>query len=266
MKITVLAENTSGLDDIGTEHGLSLYIETQKHKILFDMGQSVLFEQNAQKLGKDIKSVDIAVLSHGHYDHGGGLQRFLELNLTAPVYASAYAFEKYYSGQDRYIGLDRKILQLNAKRLVFIDDCVRIDDELEIISCNGRKRPFANHSSQNMVTERDGEFTEDEFLHEQYLVVKEGGKSVVFSACSHKGILNIASWFDASAIVGGFHFSKIDDEAFLTNAANVLNKSNAKFFTCHCTGEKQYNYMKKIMNDRIEYISCGQQINIQEEK
>ena len=86
MKITALLENTSEREDMLTEHGLSLYIETQNHTILFDMGQSGLFAKNAAVLGIDLGAVDIAVLSHGHYDHGGGLAVFLEINKTAPVW------------------------------------------------------------------------------------------------------------------------------------------------------------------------------------
>ena len=82
MKITALTENTSVNENIGAEHGLSLYIETDGHKILFDMGQTDMFERNAKTLCIDLSEVDIAVLSHGHYDHGGGLARFLEIILS----------------------------------------------------------------------------------------------------------------------------------------------------------------------------------------
>ena len=85
MKITSLLENTPCRDDMHIEHGLSLYIETAHHKILFDMGQTDLFAQNAKNLGISLTEVDYAVLSHGHYDHGGGLAAFLsETRLCAP--------------------------------------------------------------------------------------------------------------------------------------------------------------------------------------
>ena len=97
MKIISLVDNISNKKGIGCEHGLSLYIETKEKKILFDTGASDLFLENAQKLGVDINDIDYAVLSHGHYDHGGGLKRFLEVNSTAEVIMKREAFEKYYT-------------------------------------------------------------------------------------------------------------------------------------------------------------------------
>ena len=72
MIIKVLSENTAASDEFGCEHGLSLYVETGKHRLLFDTGASDLFAKNAARLGVELSAVDTAVLSHGHYDHGGG--------------------------------------------------------------------------------------------------------------------------------------------------------------------------------------------------
>ena len=129
MKITALTENTSR-KGLPYEHGLSLYIETEKHNILFDTGQTELFAKNAEMLGIDLGKVDIAVLSHGHYDHGGGLKRFLELNKTAPVYMSKFAFEPHYNGAQKYIGLDLSLR--GSGRIVFTDGVTKNADGLTI--------------------------------------------------------------------------------------------------------------------------------------
>lgn len=98
MRITCLIENTASDEKFIAEHGLSLYVETDKAKILFDMGQSDAFVSNADKLGINLSDVDLAILSHGHYDHGGGLRKFLDINKNAPVYINRYAFEPRYNG------------------------------------------------------------------------------------------------------------------------------------------------------------------------
>ena len=88
MKIWTLMENSACQGDLAAEHGLSLYVETNGKKILFDAGQSAAFADNAEKLGVDLAQVDLVVLSHGHYDHSGGLRRFLEINDHAEIYVN----------------------------------------------------------------------------------------------------------------------------------------------------------------------------------
>lgn len=130
MKITTLLENTSARPELSAEHGLSLYIETAEHRILFDMGQTALFSHNASVLGIDLAAVDIAILSHGHYDHGGGLARFLTLNRTAPIYVNRHAFEPHYNGTDKYIGLDTTLA--DHKQLVFTDGDALLADGITL--------------------------------------------------------------------------------------------------------------------------------------
>lgn len=96
MKIITLVENTTSSPDLRCKHGLSLYIETVSHKILFDLGPDGLFAENAKKLNIDLGKVDTVVISHGHRDHGGGLKTFLEINRSAKIYLRREAFEPHY--------------------------------------------------------------------------------------------------------------------------------------------------------------------------
>ena len=111
MKITALLENTANRSDMKTEHGLSLYIETENKCILFDMGQTTMFTENAKTLGIDLQKVDLAILSHGHYDHGGGLAEFLKIHSHAPILIHRDAFLPHYNGTEKYIGLDASLSQ-----------------------------------------------------------------------------------------------------------------------------------------------------------
>ena len=258
MKITALVENTSCRSDIGSEHGLSLYIETKTHRILFDMGQSELFAENAEKLGVDLAQADFAVLSHGHYDHGGGLLRFLELNPTAPVYMNRHAFEPHYNGTEKYIGLN-PALQGNC-RLIFTGEEYRITDGLTLYACNGREKT-SDFGSGNLNLLENGELIPEDFRHEHYLIIEENGKRVLISGCSHKGILNIAEWFRPDYLIGGFHMMKLGCGDRLREYAEQLNKYDTEYYTCHCTGEAQYAFMSGIIS-RLNYLSAGQTIEI----
>lgn len=89
MKIVVLVENTTKQKDLKGKHGLCLYMETERHKVLFDLGPDDTFLHNAKKCGVDIAAVDTVIISHGHVDHGGGLGAFLQMNHTGQgVYSS----------------------------------------------------------------------------------------------------------------------------------------------------------------------------------
>lgn len=258
MRITVLSENTSSRPDIGAEHGLSLYIETAGKKILFDAGQTDLFAENAVRLGIDLSQADFAVLSHGHYDHGGGLKRFLEINSKAPVYISRHAFGEHYNGTEKYIGLDRTLAE--SDRLVYTDETYRIDETTTLFSPMHNTPPVCE-SKTGMTVRTENGFLGDTFRHEQFMLIKENGRKYLFSGCSHSGILNVAEWFSPDVLVGGFHLSKVDRTEILSGIAERLNRYDTEFYTCHCTGVTQYEQMKLHMR-KLNYISAGTAIEI----
>ncbi|MBR5218445.1 MAG: MBL fold metallo-hydrolase [Clostridia bacterium] len=257
MKIICLAENTSACNGIGAEHGLSLYIEFKNHKILFDTGQSDLFAKNAEKLGVDLSEVDFAVLSHGHYDHGGGIAKFFEINKRAPLYISGKAFEPYFHGADRYIGLDISLQSSN--RLIFTDKTAQIDKGIKLYTHIGERK--YNMGSMGLTVKQGGEYIPDDFCHEQYLLLEEAGKRVLISGCSHRGIIDIVNFFKPDVAVGGFHFSGLPADKKLEEFAKELGGGNTEFYTCHCTGVEQFEFMKKYMS-RLFYISGGTEIII----
>ena len=251
MKITALTENTAACG-LPVEHGLSLFIEQDGRALLFDMGQTDLFAQNAARLGVDLAAVDIAVLSHGHYDHGGGLRRFLELNQKAPVYLSRHAFEPHFNGE-RYIGLDVSLR--DSDRLIFTDGVTKIADGITLYSCSDREKVL-DLGSFGLNMEQDGALVPDDFRHEHYLLLEENGKRVLISGCSHRGIINIMEWFKPDVLIGGFHFNKLPLDGALRSYAETLASYDTDYYTCHCTGVEQFEYMKRFM-PRLNYLSTG---------
>ena len=257
MKITVLAENTSKRESIGCEHGLSLFIETEEASILFDMGQTNLFSENAEKLGVDLSSADFAILSHGHYDHGGGLAQFLRINQKAKVYLSRDAFMPHYNGTEKYIGLDTSLSQNG--RLIFTHSEVSICKGIRLYPA--AENITAKFSSAGLTVLESGEFLPEDFRHEQYLEITERGRKILFSGCSHRGITNIMASFRPDILVGGFHFSKITDEDTLSEYADFLSRFDTDFYTCHCTGEEQFRFLSEKM-PRLHYLGAGDSIEI----
>ena len=227
IQITALVENTSADPRLGAEHGLSLYIETGAHHILFDMGQTALYAANARALGVDLAGVDLAVLSHGHYDHGGGLAHFLAANPGAPVYLSRYAFEPHYHGSTKNIGLEPALAQ--NLRLRFTGETTPLGDGLTLYACNARPRRH-DLGSFGLTTVRDGAFVAEDFRHEQYLLIEQAGKRVLISGCFHKGILDLVEWFRPDVLVGGFHFSKLQLDETLAGYARALDRSGTVFY------------------------------------
>jgi 7,8-dihydropterin-6-yl-methyl-4-(beta-D-ribofuranosyl)aminobenzene 5'-phosphate synthase len=274
MIIKVLSENTSASEKLGSEHGLSLYIETGTHNILFDMGASGLFAKNAEKLGVDLKKVDLAVISHGHYDHGGGLKTFLSINSKAKIYLHQKMFKKYYAnrpgGTKAYIGLDQNLLP--NEQFVFCGDRLTIGKELELFS--GVKAKRCVPSGNTDLFKKDGDaFVQDDFEHEQNLIISNNGKTLLIAGCAHNGIINIINQFKVEKgclpdyVIGGFHLynhgtKQNESLDMVDEIGNFLLETHSQYYTCHCTGIESYNRLKVVMGENINYISTGDQLTI----
>ena len=262
MKITVLAENTTSSPSLCHEHGLSLFIECNNKKILFDVGQTDIFSHNAEKLCVDLSGVDFTIISHGHYDHTGGLLALREINPTCPVYINENAFSSFYNGVEKYIGMPKD--SKNISHIIRTSDYLKIEDGIELFTLNKQIEAF-NINSFGLNVLRCDKYVADDFCHEQYLLIHEGNKKILISGCSHKGLINIMRCVQPDVFVGGFHYSKLDpaaDSVTLDGIADNLLKLNCTFYTCHCTGVEQYNYLKTKLSNTLFYLSTGDIVEI----
>ena len=277
MKIINLVENEPGDSGCEAAHGLSFYVETKNHKLLFDSSPSEVVIRNAQKLGVDLPAVDTVILSHGHYDHSGGILPFVELNPKAKIYMQNNAGGEYYAfdGEEqgfRYIGIDKKILSLPQVQLLKGD--TKIDNELQVFSVDQRAYPLPS-TNKRLRELCNGQYIQDEFHHEQNLLLTAGGKKILFCGCAHNGILNVMHTLERKfgpaslpdLVIGGFHLMKRTefseaDTAEVTEIANRLKNYKAHFATCHCTGPAAFNQMKEIMGDQLSYVHSGDEIEV----
>ena len=273
IKVVALVENTAVSSEYGSKHGLSLYIETPKHKILFDLGQDGLFLQNAKKKNIDIADIDTVIISHGHKDHGGALKAFMAVNTKAKIYVKEEAFEPHYIkvfGLPFNVGLDKKLS--NHSQIVFSENEMQIDDELLLFS-DVKENPYPLKSNGVLYTKRHGRFVLDDFRHEQNLVIGVEGKTVLVSGCSHSGIVNIQNKAEKlinnkiSTVIGGFHLynpptKKYENMDIIDGVANELFETQSSYLTCHCTGIKAFERMKGVLGERLKYLSAGEELLI----
>jgi len=260
MKLYTLVENTTTHPELMAEHGLSLYIETGNTRILFDAGQSTAFAENARSMGVSLTDVDFVVLSHGHYDHGGGLLPFLEINKKAPVYIQKHAFQRFRNSKGKEIGLDSRLE--HHPRVMLTEETLTLAPGITLVSCAHRTGKYPTDCDGMHICREDG-IVRDDFCHEQYLLLEEKGKKILISGCSHRGILNIMDWFQPDVLIGGFHFMKQDPEGdMVTAAARKLAEYPTTYYTGHCTGQAQYEAMKEIMGARLEYLHTGRVLEL----
>lgn len=274
MKIVALMENTAISQEFACSHGLSLYIETKNHKILFDMGQDGRFLENAKKLGIDISKVDIAILSHGHYDHGGGLSAFLEANRFASVHIQKKALGEFYAhdpdGVNRYIGLPPE--WTDNSRIICHTGDYKLDAGIQIFAgVTGRE--CYSPANDSLYVSMNGRHIPDLFMHEQNLLIKEGDKMVLIAGCAHNGIVNIlkkAESFAPSGIdymIGGMHLMHAYPEQekqrmFCKSLAQKLKEHPCHYYTCHCTSVEAYEMLHEEMGDKILYLSAGSALEL----
>lgn len=259
VKVSVLIENTAREASLTVEHGLSLYIETGAQRLLFDTGATGAFADNAHKMGVDLSRVDALILSHGHYDHGGGIEAFLRYNSSAPVYLSRHAFGEHYNGAGKYIGLPLHLQ--DCPRLIPVEDTLTLFPGVTLDCCRDREEKYPTDPFGLQIM-KDGCLCPEEFEHELYLVVQEE-RRICFSGCAHRGVENIVHWLAPEVLIGGFHFKQLQPgDRRLDLAAQRLLESPCEYYTCHCTGQAQYAYLKEQMGKRLHHLSTGSILEI----
>ncbi len=255
--LTVLMEN-SALDDLASEHGVSFWIETPGGNILFDTGASGAFADNAAKLGVGLAKTDFIVLSHGHYDHVGGLETALARS-SAPVLAGpGILLPKVTTDGDgvRTIGMDRDISASLGDRLRTVDSRRKILPGVEILPAARVESPVPT-DNERLLREQDGTPTPDPFEEELSLLIQGRKGHVLVTGCSHRGIANIhrSAGVEISAIVGGLHLLHEGEQTIRAVAHEISDARD--FWIGHCTGDPGMLLIEEELPGRLHGIPAG---------
>ena len=259
MTWTVLSDNRTNNDQLQTEHGLSILLETEKHRILLDTGASDVFIRNAEKIGIDLSTVDYVFISHGHSDHAGGLKHLLEINKKAKIIVSPYALEGRFFSKRRYLhSITTEWPEIPQERLLMIEYSESISDGIFILAHIPQIHPMPEGNQHLFIEKSDGSYVNDDFRHELALYTD----GLLFTGCAHSGLENIlaACPFPVNTVVGGFHLlDNHESEDKLSELANRLTNAYPQtlFYTSHCTGDAVFATLHQVMGDKIHAFSCG---------
>lgn len=266
MRIVTLIENLVYNQGLLAEHGLCLYIETGHRKILFDTGQSGNFLTNAKNLGIDITDIDTVVISHGHYDHTGGLYPFLRVNHKANVYIKKEAFNPKFNGTEKFIGIVYEPSLLTG-RVAYVTQITEIDEGIYILPDIPIKNPLDTHFHNFKVSMPTG-FENDEFNDELFLAIRNGQEISIVSSCSHRGITNMMDaaitcfGLPINQIIGGFHIKNCRAGQLEVIELYLDRFSIKSIGVCHCTGIEKYAELACHFKSKVFYNYTGNIIDI----
>ncbi len=267
LKITVLVENTAGGKGLLGEHGLSFLIEADDQQILFDTGQGLALRHNAQTLGISLENLDTIVLSHGHYDHAGGLPTILEHCTNTDLFLHPKAIAPKYSPRgDIGSPIDNvKTLASHCRRLIWTETPTEIMPGVSITGTIPGHHPLENtggafwHNSQHTEVDR---LLDDQAL---YLQVPEG--IVVIFGCAHAGVINTLDYIAQItntnkfyAVIGGMHLLRANQER-LQATVETLSKYHVQVIEAnHFTGMKAMTFLWHELGDRCWDCRVGTQL------
>ncbi len=268
IRITILVDNQAG-EGLSAEHGLSLLIEVENRRILFDTGQGGALTSNAQKLVIDLEKIDTLVVSHGHYDHTGGISGVYRLTSDIDIYCHPAAILPRYgmsNGQSKPLGMPGSALAALDR----IPSCkVHWVHKGTDLSRNiGLTGPIPQETDYEDTGERfflDPESKRPDFIEDDMaLWINTPKGPVVCVGCCHAGLVNtlnhvrrLSGSARIRAVIGGFHLLLADDLRVGRTIDFLRSLSPELIVPCHCTGDRVVQSMQEVLGDRVSAGRSG---------
>jgi 7,8-dihydropterin-6-yl-methyl-4-(beta-D-ribofuranosyl)aminobenzene 5'-phosphate synthase len=272
IKITVLCENLVGKLVGSGEHGFSAFIETAEGNFLFDTGSGHSVVPNSLALNKDLRTIRKIFLSHGHYDHTGGLPEVLKIRGKVDVHVHPHLFidriavlKENDREIKRFIGIPYKKAYLESlgAHFIFDKDFIEVDKGLFLTGEVPRQTNFEK-SDPRLFSEIDGKTTQDLFLDDQSLVLDTEKGLILILGCAHAGMINIINHVihktgkqNFYAIVGGTHLDFLTPEQLEESIKSLKRVEIGKIGVSHCTGMKAAFRLQQEFGNRFFYGCVG---------
>jgi 7,8-dihydropterin-6-yl-methyl-4-(beta-D-ribofuranosyl)aminobenzene 5'-phosphate synthase len=247
-KITIVVDNKTG-EGLVSEHGLSLWIETGGKRILFDTGQGPALESNARALGIDVAAADILVLSHGHYDHTGGISRVVERAPNVDIYCHPGVIQPRYAirdGKAKSVGMPpgagEALEQLPSERLHWVQEPLMLTETIGLTGPVPRLTSYEDTGGPFYLNPEGArpDLIEDDLA----LWIQTDQGLVVCMGCAHAGLINtlhhirdVTEGARIRAVIGGFHLLTAGHERMARSIFALRLLAPDMLVPCHCTGE-----------------------------
>lgn len=256
--IAVLIDNIATRPNLRSQHGLSIWIDAGDTKILFDTGINGLFLENAQTLEVPVGDVTHLVLSHGHYDHCGGVPFLLKTGVTPQVIIGPNAWVPRQSSHPIGIPWEKELL--SDLSVVINEDTCEIGPQISVVNIGGISKGIARTPRLQRFV--DGRWEPDIFPDEQMLMIRTTEGYVVVTGCTHCGTdvliqyaKKIAGNIPIYALIGGLHLFESTPESINSMTKNLFDIKH--LWVNHCTGLNALEMMKKVIGNKVEWAETG---------